>query len=313
MKFSIVIPVYNVEKYLNTCLNSILNQTYKNFEVIIVNDGSSDKSQDIIDVYKEKDPRFQAFVKNNGGVSDARNYGIEHCTGDYLLFIDSDDYIEKDLLKELSSVLKKRKYDIIKFKMHLVSETGKILEKVEETSSSKEINLKEALEQSRSDLACSYCYNLEFWNRNSFAFAKNKVHEDYGLVPFILYRSTSMYYLDYYGYHYVQREGSIMHGAESIARRVQDMLYHFDFLYGSIQSETSSNDEYKKMLISYIANGIIYNARYLDGRELKDYIQELTRREVFDLILEDTPKRKVKKKMLQISPFVYAKTVLKRK
>ena len=82
MKFSIVIPVYNVEKYIDKCLNSIINQTYKNFEVIIVNDGTKDNSQQIIDEYVKKDNRFKSYKKENGGLSDARNYGIKYATGD---------------------------------------------------------------------------------------------------------------------------------------------------------------------------------------------------------------------------------------
>ena len=97
MKFSIVIPVYNVEKYIDKCLKSIINQTYDNFEVIVVNDGSPDNSQVIIDKYVKKDKRFKSYEKKNGGLSDARNYGLEYISGDYLLFIDSDDNIEKDL------------------------------------------------------------------------------------------------------------------------------------------------------------------------------------------------------------------------
>lgn len=311
MKFSIVIPVYNVEKYLDKCLNSICKQTYKDFEVIIVNDGSPDNSQAIIDKYVKKDSRFQAYQKENGGLSDARNYGIERCKGDYLLFVDSDDYIEKDLLKELSTVLKKEKYDVIKFKLRLADENGEILEKEDGFAFSKEINLSEMLTQVYSDLAWTYCYNLTFWHKHKFQFAKGKIHEDFGLVPFILYQSTSIYYLNYYGYNYVQRKGSIMNCAEKTMRRVQDKLYHFDFLYQMIQKAESPNIEYKDELISYIANGLVYGAVLLNGKNLKDYIKELKKRNVFDLILDDTPKRKIKKRILKISPLFYIKIFLK--
>ena len=96
MKFSIIVPVYNVEKYLKRCLDSIQNQTYDNFEVIIVNDGSPDHSQEIIDEYVKHDDRFLSYQKENGGLSDARNYGVKYATGDYLLFVDSDDYVSSD-------------------------------------------------------------------------------------------------------------------------------------------------------------------------------------------------------------------------
>lgn len=312
MKFSIVIPVYNVEKYLDKCLNSIVSQTYDNFEVIIVNDGSPDNSQDIIDKYVKKDSRFSSYKKENGGLSDARNYGIERCKGDYLLFVDSDDYIEEDLLKELSNSLKKKKYDVIKFKLKLTDEKGKVLEREEGFSTSKEITLKEMLTQIYSDLAWTYCYNLKFWRKHKFEFAKGRIHEDFGIVPFILYQSTSIYYLNYYGYNYVQRKGSIMNGAAKAIRRTEDKLYHFDFLYQKIQKEKSPNVEYKEELISYIANALIHSAVLLDGENLKNYIKELKKRNVFDLVLEDTPKRKIKKKLLQITPLCYVKIFLKR-
>ena len=98
---SIIVPVYNVEKYLKKCLDSILSQTYKNFEVIIVNDGSPDNSQKIIDEYKKKDKRIIVLEKENGGLSSARNYGIEHANGKYISFVDADDYIEKDYVEKL--------------------------------------------------------------------------------------------------------------------------------------------------------------------------------------------------------------------
>ena len=98
---SIIIPVYNVESYLRQCLDSVLGQTFKNFEVLLVNDGSSDSSGDICREYVEKDSRFYYFEKENGGLSDARNYGIERAQGEYLTFIDSDDFVNEKHLENL--------------------------------------------------------------------------------------------------------------------------------------------------------------------------------------------------------------------
>ena len=96
-KFSIIIPVYNVEKYLKKCLDSVFNQTYKDYEVIVVNDGTKDNSMDIV-----KDYDVKVINQKNQGLSAARNAGVKKATGEYLIFLDSDDYWEKDLLKELS-------------------------------------------------------------------------------------------------------------------------------------------------------------------------------------------------------------------
>lgn len=96
---SIIVPVYNVESYLEQCIDSILAQSYKNLEIILVDDGSTDRSGDICDRYAEKDSRIHVVHKANGGLSSARNAGLKICHGDYLGFVDSDDYIDPDMYK----------------------------------------------------------------------------------------------------------------------------------------------------------------------------------------------------------------------
>ena len=108
--FSIIVPVYNSEKYLEVCIESIINQTYEEFELILVNDGSTDESPYICDKYNSSDDRIRVIHKKNGGVSSARNVGIDESKGQYLIFVDSDDYIEKNLLKEMNIAL--NKYEI---------------------------------------------------------------------------------------------------------------------------------------------------------------------------------------------------------
>ena len=98
---SVVIPVYNVEQYLPKCIESIMNQTYKNLEIILVNDGSTDGSQKICEEYKSIDNRIKIINKENGGLSDARNVGIDNSSGNYITFIDSDDYIDDDYVYTL--------------------------------------------------------------------------------------------------------------------------------------------------------------------------------------------------------------------
>lgn len=109
---SIIVPVYNVEKYLRMCLDSIQNQTYQNFECLLINDGSPDNSADICREYVAKDARFRYFEKENGGSSSARNFGIERSGGAYITFVDSDDWLEHDALDRLYGALKKENADI---------------------------------------------------------------------------------------------------------------------------------------------------------------------------------------------------------
>ena len=112
-KVSIVVPIYKVEKYLRRCVDSIINQTYRNLEIILVDDGSPDKCGQIIDEYKEKDSRIISLHKKNGGLSDARNYGMKYVTGEYIFFLDSDDYIKSETIETLINLSLKYQADIV--------------------------------------------------------------------------------------------------------------------------------------------------------------------------------------------------------
>ena len=103
-KISIIVPVYNAEKYLNECVDSILNQDFTDFELLLVNDGSKDNSGHLCDKYAHKDNRVRVFHKENGGVSSARNLGLDNAIGEYIVFIDSDDYVDVNYLSILMSV-----------------------------------------------------------------------------------------------------------------------------------------------------------------------------------------------------------------
>ena len=113
-KVSIIVPVYNVEKYIDKCLDSLVNQTLKDIQIIIVNDGSKDDSIKIIKEYQEKyGNKIKYLEKENGGLSDARNYGIPYAEGEYIAFLDSDDYIEKNAYEEMYNIAKKEEADMV--------------------------------------------------------------------------------------------------------------------------------------------------------------------------------------------------------
>ena len=136
---SIIVPVYRTEKYLDRCVESIVNQTYKNLEIILVDDGSPDDCPKMCDEWAKKDKRIKVIHKENGGVSSARNIGIKSAKGKYIGFVDSDDYIEKEMYESLIDVLNKNKnldyiycdiYDAEKINNHS-REDYKILSKIE--------------------------------------------------------------------------------------------------------------------------------------------------------------------------------------
>ena len=124
-KVTVIVPVYNVEKYIDKCLNSLVNQTLKDIEIIMVNDGSPDNSQDIIDKYVKKYPKkVKSYIKENGGQGSARNFGLEMAEGEYIGYVDSDDYIELDMYEKLYNGAKKSDLDIVICGSYNVTEDG---------------------------------------------------------------------------------------------------------------------------------------------------------------------------------------------
>lgn len=127
IKFSVVLPIYNVEKYLNRCLDSVMNQTYENLEIILVDDGSPDNCPRICDKWAKNDKRIKVVHKRNAGLGEARNSGLDVATGDYICFFDSDDYIDKRLFEEACNVIISEKPDLIEFGRHNVDKNGNVI------------------------------------------------------------------------------------------------------------------------------------------------------------------------------------------
>ena len=128
-RFSIVIPVYNTEEYLDKCLSSVFGQSFSDFEVIVVNDGSTDSSEKIVSDYMKKYSNLKFFCKENGGLSSARNYGVSLCSGDYILFLDSDDYFETGLLEVLDREVSD--CDIVRFGVQDIYDDGTVIRYVD--------------------------------------------------------------------------------------------------------------------------------------------------------------------------------------
>lgn len=297
MKYSIIIPVYNVEEYLDRCLKSILNQTYFNYEVIIVNDGSPDNSDNIIKSYEKEDKRFKGYKKVNGGLSDARNYGLKYATGDYLIFIDADDYIENNYLEKVNDVLERNKdIDVLKFKIKLVDEGENLIRMENGLNKEGVTSFEELVKLEFLEPAWSYVYKLSFWKENNFTYLKGMIHEDFGLTPEILMKANKIYYLNSYLYNYVQRNGSIMssNNKEKLHKKAYDMLYQYDRLIKINYNKDT------KVYKSFLANALISKTNTLDKEEQKKYKEELRKRKVIDNLIDDTLKRKIKKIIYKI-------------
>ena len=208
---SIVVPIYNVENYLNKCINSILKQTYKNIEIILVDDGSTDSSGYLCDQISKTDNRIIVIHKNNGGLSSARNTGIDNCNGKYIIFIDSDDYISENMVKFLYEDIINTQSDMSICGYYEVYKND-----VKEALHSNErftISSEEAL----SYLYSNYCVITSLaWNkifkRNLFEkvrFTEGKVHEDDIIILDILKNINKISFNLKPLYYYVQRNNSI--------------------------------------------------------------------------------------------------------
>ena len=311
MKFSIVVPVYNVEKYIDKCLKSIENQCYKDFEVIIVNDGSLDHSEDIIEKYVSRDERFNCYKKENGGLSDARNYGLQYAQGEYLLFLDSDDYFEPLLLEKISNeILKCKKVDLIRFDIRMVDEDGKILGKTDYHHFSNipmNYAVKEILDTNMVEPAWSYVYNMEFFKSNKFSYPVGKLHEDFGLTPYILVKAKNISSLDYVGLNYVQRSGSIMNtkDIEKDRKKVIDCFYHYEYLRKQI---TNLEIDYlsKERIMNFVVRILYEKIADLDNKEVKrEMIALLKETDAVCYLPNKTLKQKVKKIVAKVNYSLY--------
>ena len=208
---SIIVPVYNAEKYIDRCINSILRQTYENIEVILVNDGSTDRSPDICDKYAAKNERIKVIHKTNGGVASARNAGIKAAKGDYIGFMDNDDYIQENMYEILEREISKNNAYIVKILINFVDEEGHVIG-VNESQNEyiKIINAKDYLKSimlQKGDVACwSKLFKREIFER--YSFLEGRWNEDFLLMFKIMNEVESMISINEYTYNYVQRKGS---------------------------------------------------------------------------------------------------------
>lgn len=303
-KFSVIIPVYNVEKYIKKCLDSVVNQTFKDYEIIVVNDGTKDHSMDIVKNYNVK-----IINQKNQGQSAARNAGVKKAKGDYIIFLDSDDYWKKDLLKEINKSLKNNP-NVVRFQMQEIFENQDgILEHNEKGFQG--LNGVDAFNEICKyhivDAACPYAIKREYYLKNKFAFKKGMVHEDYGLIPLVIIKANIVNSISYIGYYYLQREGSTMNTKDysKVKKKVADMYHHYKYLIEEIDKTNLDSKIFK----SFVSNSMLSRICELEGKDYKEYKRKLAKEKIYDNLLTDTLSRKIKKYILKISPKLYYKLV----
>ena len=209
-KISIIIPIYNIENYIEKCIESIINQTYKNLEIILVDDGSTDKSGEICDKYQKNDNRIIVIHKKNGGLSDARNCGIEKATAELLIFVDGDDWIENDTIELAYNEHIKNDSDIVIYGKYIDYDNNKSIPKC--PAKYERINGKQGIIYLNSfkDL------DVSAWNKlfkkelfNDIKFPVGKLSEDYYIMYKVFDKAKVISLLPICKYHYFQRINSI--------------------------------------------------------------------------------------------------------
>lgn len=209
IKFSIIVPIYNVEKYLERCINSIINQTYNNLEIILVDDESPDNCPVICDEYAKKDNRVKVVHKKNGGLSDARNSGMDIATGDYIVFVDSDDYIELDACAKFLHFAKKG-CDILVGDAIVTGGTCNLQHIINSDVLTGKQYLLEAYRAHKAPMAAWLnVYKRQFLSENKLFFTKGILHEDEDFTPRCFLKAKTIVCTNIYFYHYIIRENSI--------------------------------------------------------------------------------------------------------
>ena len=202
---SVIIPAFNSDKYITRCLNSILRQTYRKLEVIVVDDGSTDQTAEIVSHFLERDSRVHLLHQENKGTSAARNCGLDKATGEYLTFIDADDYVAKDYIKRLQKCCEDADAEMVICGLCLVNLDGKVLKKIVPDYYKRGVHEEWTF---RISAVCSHFYRRHIWEDFGIRFAIGERGEDMTIALFFSAVCKKIEVLPYAGYAYVQHNAS---------------------------------------------------------------------------------------------------------
>lgn len=266
IKVSVIVPVYNVEPYIEKCLESLTKQTLKDIEIIVVNDGSPDNSQKIIDKYTKKYKNIKSYIKENGGLSDARNFGLTKATGEYISFVDSDDSVEETMLEKLYEEATKKKLDIVVCDYYQLWPNKEYKEIIKSNLKYSDEIIKNYLLSP--PMAWTRLYKKEIFK--NVKFTKNIYYEDLECMPKLVKYTNKIEFLEEPLYNYLQRDGSIMKQKE-----FNDKLYDIFKVLDSNRKELYKKypDEIEYMYITHLLRTA--TLRFLDYPNYKETIAKV--------------------------------------
>ena len=270
---SVIVPFYNVEHYIEKCLETLVNQTLEDIEIILVNDGSQDRSVDVVKKFLEQYPdKITYLEKENGGLSDARNYALPYAKGEYIAFLDSDDYVEKTMYKDMYELAKKEDSDMVECNFY-----WEYPDKKKEDIGVVYNGKKEMLEKVRV-VAWNKLIKKEVLEKSKVTFPKGYRYEDveftYKLIPYL----DKVSFLKKPCVHYIQRDGSISNNQNERNKEIFDVLEHVIDFY----KENDLYNEYKYEL-EYVYVRYAFCSSLLRIVKIKD---ENVQRKLLDLTWE---------------------------
>lgn len=225
-KISVIVPVFNSEDYLEKCLDSILNQTLNDIEIILIDDGSTDASLEIIKQYEKKYNNIKYKTKKNEGQAIARNLGIEMATGRFICFVDSDDYIENTMLQKLYEYAIKNNSDIV-ICDYIEEYENKVIKKDSLYIDAESVHKSYILSVAG---PCSKIIKTEIFKQNNLKFLENNIYEDLAIIPVLALYTKNISYCKEILYHYVIRNNSTMQQTE-YNEKLESIFNVMDFLY----------------------------------------------------------------------------------
>lgn len=259
---SIVVPVFNVEKELDRCISSLLNQTYKNIEIILVDDGSQDRCPELCEEYSKIDSRVRVIHKKNGGLSSARNTGLNHATGKFVLYVDSDDFIELDTCERFLEYADDD-VDFVVGVGRMIKDNDETLLRHSNIPDHKKIDSRKFVINSIKKTewhaaAWLNLYNREFLLRNKLFYKEGLIYEDTQMLPKLYLAANKIVYMDYAFYNYVIRENSIMTSVNK-KKKMDACLEIYSEWFDIFQG--IKNKTYQRYLYGALVNFYLWSCR----------------------------------------------------
>ena len=308
---SVIIPIYHVEDVMDRCIESVVTQTYPNLEIILVDDGSNDNCSVKCDNWKNRDKRIKVIHQKNKGLSGARNSGLKIATGNYILYVDSDDFLEKEACEKLIKVMiqhpevdivvggcREIKGNNISLQVHTNLESGRVY-------SSKDYVKKSILQNEWYAPAWLNLYNRKFLLENNLFYKEGRIYEDMQMLPRLFLAAQKVVYLNYIFYNYVIRENSIT------------TTYNPSYLNSAIDNLTEwisdfkkiTDPEYKKLLYGITVKHYLHICGEFEVSNWR--INEMGFREAIKYALNT--KEQIKVLLFQLSPALFFKLFNERK